>query len=236
MLASPAPPVAVRADYLPHRAAPPDRSLLTVSLEIPPTEYGAVTMKDALAATITTLPDQLRRSITWDRDKERSAPAPFKIKTGIAIFFADPQAPRSAAPTRTPTVCFGSTSRRHRPRPLVRRDRRRRRSTQRSAPQDPWLEDTSRSPRRVITVSATNRCCDESIKSGLSRFDVSAARDRGRDAPGAPGRSTSWHSHRKRSSSRSMNHSRAGDCLTNRSAQRISPLENEPSARPSDEL
>ena len=35
--------------------------------------YGAVTMKDALAATMTTLPEQLRRSLTWDRGKELSA-------------------------------------------------------------------------------------------------------------------------------------------------------------------
>ena len=35
--------------------------------------YGAVTMKNALAATITTLPEQLRRSLTWDRGKEMSA-------------------------------------------------------------------------------------------------------------------------------------------------------------------
>ena len=35
--------------------------------------YGAVTMKDALAAKITTLPEQLRRSVTWDRGEEMSA-------------------------------------------------------------------------------------------------------------------------------------------------------------------
>ncbi|MDV9203150.1 IS30 family transposase, partial [Streptomyces sp. Wh19] len=32
--------------------------------------YGAEAMKNALAATITTLPEQLRRSLTWDRGKE----------------------------------------------------------------------------------------------------------------------------------------------------------------------
>jgi len=37
--------------------------------------YGAITMKNALAATITTLPEQLRRSLTWDRGKEMSAHA-----------------------------------------------------------------------------------------------------------------------------------------------------------------
>ncbi len=34
--------------------------------------YGAVTMKNALASTMTTLPEQLRRSLTWDRGKELS--------------------------------------------------------------------------------------------------------------------------------------------------------------------
>ena len=31
--------------------------------------YGAVTMKNTLAVTITTLPEQLRRSVTWDRGR-----------------------------------------------------------------------------------------------------------------------------------------------------------------------
>ena len=55
--------------------------------------YGAVTMKNALAATITTLPGQLRRSVTWDRGKEMSAHAQFKIETGVDLFFADPHSP-----------------------------------------------------------------------------------------------------------------------------------------------
>jgi IS30 family transposase len=55
--------------------------------------YGAVTMKNALAATITTLPAQLRRSLTWDRGKEMSAHAQFKIETGIPVYFADPHSP-----------------------------------------------------------------------------------------------------------------------------------------------
>jgi IS30 family transposase len=55
--------------------------------------YGAVTMKDALAATMTTLPEQLRRSLTWDRGKELSRHAVFRIETGIPVFFADPPSP-----------------------------------------------------------------------------------------------------------------------------------------------
>ncbi len=55
--------------------------------------YGAVTMKNALAATMTTLPEQLRRSLTWDRGKELSAHAEFKVETGIPVYFADPRSP-----------------------------------------------------------------------------------------------------------------------------------------------
>jgi IS30 family transposase len=55
--------------------------------------YGAVTMKNALAATMSSLPEQLRRSLTWDRGKELSEHAAFRIETGIPVFFADPQSP-----------------------------------------------------------------------------------------------------------------------------------------------
>ena len=55
--------------------------------------YGAITMKNALASKMTTLPEQLRRSLTWDRGKELSQHAAFKVETGIPVFFADPRSP-----------------------------------------------------------------------------------------------------------------------------------------------
>ena len=55
--------------------------------------YGAITMKNALTNTMSTLPSQLARSLTWDRGKEMSAHAQFQVETGIPVFFADPQSP-----------------------------------------------------------------------------------------------------------------------------------------------
>jgi IS30 family transposase len=55
--------------------------------------YGAFTMKDALADAMSSLPEQLRRSLTWDRGKELSQHAAFKVETGIPVYFADPHSP-----------------------------------------------------------------------------------------------------------------------------------------------
>jgi IS30 family transposase len=47
----------------------------------------------ALAAKITTLPADLRRSLTWDRGTEMSEHARFTIDTGVPVYFADPHSP-----------------------------------------------------------------------------------------------------------------------------------------------
>jgi IS30 family transposase len=55
--------------------------------------YGAEAMRDAITTRITTLPGQLRRSLTWDRGKELAQHAQLKIDTGVAVYFADPHSP-----------------------------------------------------------------------------------------------------------------------------------------------
>jgi IS30 family transposase len=55
--------------------------------------YGAIAVKDALAVTMTTLPEQLRRSLTWDRGKELAQHAQLRIETGLPVYFADPHSP-----------------------------------------------------------------------------------------------------------------------------------------------
>ena len=55
--------------------------------------YGAVAMNAALTASITRLPEQLRKTLTWDRGKELSGHAQFAMETGTRVFFADPHSP-----------------------------------------------------------------------------------------------------------------------------------------------
>jgi IS30 family transposase len=57
------------------------------------TGHGAEAVRDALAAAITTLPEQLRRSLTWDQGSEMSQHAQLRIDTGLAVYFCDPRSP-----------------------------------------------------------------------------------------------------------------------------------------------
>ena len=55
--------------------------------------HGAEAVRDAIAATITTLPEQLRRTLTWDRGKELAQHAQLTIDTGVRVYFAGPHSP-----------------------------------------------------------------------------------------------------------------------------------------------
>ena len=74
--------------------------------------YGAITMKNALAATMSTLPQQPKRSVTWDREK--NDPLTLHSKSRPEYRCSSPILTRrgSAAPTRTRMVFYGSTFRR----------------------------------------------------------------------------------------------------------------------------
>src|SRR5918997_433253 len=53
--------------------------------------HGAEAVRDAIACTITTLPEQLRRSLTWDQGAEMAQHARLRIDAGVAVYFCDPQ-------------------------------------------------------------------------------------------------------------------------------------------------
>jgi hypothetical protein len=56
-------------------------------------EGGAEVVRDAIADVITTLPQQLRRSLTWDQGAEMAQHARLRIDTGLDIYFCDPHSP-----------------------------------------------------------------------------------------------------------------------------------------------
>ena len=55
--------------------------------------HGAQAVRDAIAESITTLPHQLRKSLTWDQGTEMAQHAQLRIDTNLDIYFCDPQAP-----------------------------------------------------------------------------------------------------------------------------------------------
>lgn len=55
--------------------------------------HGAEAVRDAIAGTISSLPAQLRRSLTWDQGAEMAQHAQLRIDTGLEIYFCDPQSP-----------------------------------------------------------------------------------------------------------------------------------------------
>ena len=65
------------------------RYLQLVKLE---TKQAAV-VAAALAASIGTLPEQLRRSLTWDRGSELADHADFTLASEVAVYFCDPYSP-----------------------------------------------------------------------------------------------------------------------------------------------
>ena len=57
------------------------------------TGHGAIAVRDAITTAITTLPAQLRRSLTWDQGAEMAQHAQLRVEAGLPVFFCDPQSP-----------------------------------------------------------------------------------------------------------------------------------------------
>lgn len=57
------------------------------------TGHGAEAVRDAIASAMTTLPIQLRRSLTWDQGAEMAQHAQLRSDIGLQVFFCDPQSP-----------------------------------------------------------------------------------------------------------------------------------------------
>ena len=123
--------------------------------------YGAESMREALTDGFAELPDQLRRSLTWDRGKELAQHTQLKIDTGLDVFFADPHSPwQRGTNENTNGLLRQYFPKGNRPLPMDQpRHRCRRSHHQLAATQSPRLAHTSRSPRPAPTLTPTSKCC-----------------------------------------------------------------------------
>lgn len=55
--------------------------------------HGAEAVRTAIASTIASLPEQLRRSLTWDQGAEMAEHARLRIDAGLQVYFCDPRSP-----------------------------------------------------------------------------------------------------------------------------------------------
>ena len=58
-----------------------------------PTERRPTRSATRSSESITTLPAQLRRSLTWDQGSEMSEHRRFSVESGVEVYFCDPQSP-----------------------------------------------------------------------------------------------------------------------------------------------
>src|SRR3954453_23541435 len=55
--------------------------------------HGAEAVRDPITRSIITLPEALRRSLTWDQGAEMAQHASLKIDAGVQVYFCDPHSP-----------------------------------------------------------------------------------------------------------------------------------------------
>ncbi|MBX3656149.1 MAG: IS30 family transposase [Ramlibacter sp.] len=55
--------------------------------------HGAEAVREAITRVISSLPDRLRQSLTWDQGSEMSQHAQLSIDTGLDVYFCDPRSP-----------------------------------------------------------------------------------------------------------------------------------------------
>jgi IS30 family transposase len=70
-----------------------ERSSRFTQLVALPDGHKAHPVRIALTASIASLPQQLRRSLTWDRGLEMAEHARFSIDSGVTVYFCDPRSP-----------------------------------------------------------------------------------------------------------------------------------------------
>ena len=132
-----------------------ERKTRFVMLVALPNGHAADVVADALAAKIVELPEQLRRSITWDQGKEMAAHAQFSVEDRCPGLLLRPAQSLAARQQRehqrsvAPVLPEALRDRALHPS----RPRRRRRRTQRQASTNPRMEVTITSTRRSVALT-----------------------------------------------------------------------------------
>src|SRR5262249_16753421 len=70
-----------------------ERSTRFVMLLQLPDGYNPVRMRDGLVGKMGTLPEQLRKTLTWDQGSEMHLHHEFTLATDIPVYFCDPHSP-----------------------------------------------------------------------------------------------------------------------------------------------
>ena len=137
-----------------------------------PEGYKPEQVRDGLAAKIKTLPEALRRSLTWDQGTEMRDWKQVRVDAGIEIFFCDPHSPwqrginentngllRQYFPKGADLSAFTAA------------ELDGRRGAQRPSPQTPRVPETDRSDRRPA-VAMTTRIRRSSSAPAVSEASV----------------------------------------------------------------
>ena len=133
--------------------------------------HGAAAVRDAIAAQITTLPAQLRRSLAWNQVAEMVEHAKLRIQADLPVYFCDPHSPwqRGTNENTTPLLRQyfpkGTDPSRH-----TRNDLDAIAATLNGRPRKTlgW-KTLRRSPRPSPTIDPTDRCCNDPLNLTNSR-------------------------------------------------------------------
>ncbi|TIS99961.1 MAG: IS30 family transposase [Mesorhizobium sp.] len=116
----------------------------------------SATIVAALAQKIGTLPEELRRSLTWDQGKEMACHKSFTVATDLQVYFCDPRSPWQRGSNENTNGLLDSTSQEQQTSPRSRRPN----STMSLCGSTRDRENPWTSKRRPI---GCRRCCSDRL-------------------------------------------------------------------------